>query len=88
MELVISISKLALSFRVDNVLGEGLNELIKLAADKKIKTIKLTGDSRSYTLLRQLALFINLMIDLNNCEIILESNNFKKSGRFISPIYE
>lgn len=88
MELIIDISKRNLSFKVDNQSGSGLNELIKLSSDIKIDSIKISGESKSYTFLRQVALFVNLTARLNDCEVELRSRCFNKVGKSIAPIYE
>lgn len=87
MELKINISQRDLSFEVDNKSGHSLEELVKIASDKKIKLIRLSGESKSYTFLRQIALFINLTTKLNDCDIVLKSQSFKQSDKLIAPIY-
>lgn len=88
MELNIVISQRDLSFKIDNQSGDNLSELIKVSSDKKIDSIIVSGESSSYTFLRQIALFVNLSSRLNVCEVDVRSKCFSKNKSTIAPIYK
>jgi hypothetical protein len=88
MELNIEISQRELSFKVDNQLGSSLNELIETASDKTIGSIRISGESKSYTFLRQVALFVNLITKLGDCRVELKSKCFSICENTIAPIYK
>lgn len=88
MELKISIFKRDLSYKLDNKHGVGLDELIRECSGVCLDSIEITGESRSYTFMRQVALFVNLSTSLNQCRLINNSKSFKSSDNKLAPIYE
>jgi len=88
MELAINIFQRNLSFKLHNKVGDNLDDLITVSSKEKITSIILSGESRSYTFLRQIALFCNLTAELNDCEIILKTKSYVKMDKSIAPIYE
>lgn len=68
--------------------GKGLNDLILAVGEgATINKIELSGQSRSYTFLRQLYLFVNSLVEFTGCEVVIEGKTMPK-GKLLLPSYQ
>jgi len=88
MELAISIDKKLLCYQVGDMKGNGLDELIGQLGSLKFDKVSLSGESTSYTFLRQIALLVNLLIKIKKVEVKLATACFKRRGDLIIPLYK
>jgi hypothetical protein len=87
MELRIEIEDRSITYQAGKTFGEGLEDLIKLLGEVEIGEIVLSGESKSYTFLRQIALLVNMLIKLKQTKVELKSKSFTKVEDLIFPIY-
>lgn len=88
MELIISIDERNLDYALGKTSGRGLDNLIKKLGQVKFDQISLSGESGSYTFLRQVALMLNMLIALKQAKVSLSTNSFKRQGALVVPIYK
>jgi len=87
MELTVSIKDRQLNYSSSKFSGESLDGLVQKADLSKIEKVLIDGESKSYTLLRQVALLVNILIKINSAKIELKSKSFKKTKGLLFPIY-
>jgi hypothetical protein len=80
MEIVLKLDGRKLDYKIDKTWGIGIDSLIEKISQKndKIKTIRLSGSTDSYTLMRQVYLFINMCRALVNCAVIIDGRGIAK----------
>lgn len=88
MELNINVENKDLEYSLGSVKGQGLDALIKSLGEYKFDKLSLSGESKSYTFLRQVALLVNILVKINKCSLELSSNSFSREGDLIFPIYK
>ena len=88
MELKIKFKEREIEYSLGSSKGKTLEALIKALPNNSVDKVLLSGESRSYTLLRQLALFVNLLRVTKDVEVDLASKSFSSKEGFLLPIYE
>ncbi len=87
MELKIRINNRDLAYKAEKNSGRSLDELIGFIGGKygKIKSVSLEGETKSYTFMRQVYLFLNICKFFSNCKVIINGTAVK--GNFVAPDY-
>ncbi len=88
MQLNIVIDGREVNYTLGSEAGEGLSGLIKFLSGKQIDKVTISGESKSYTFLRQIALLVNLLAKANHITIDLKSKSYLSKGDLLVPIYE
>lgn len=74
MEIVLKLDGRKLDYKIEKTWGTGIDSLIEKISQKndKIKVIRLSGSTDSYTLMRQVYLLVNICHALVNCAVIID----------------
>jgi hypothetical protein len=88
MELILKIENKNLKYSSGKIEAEGLENLIKSLGELEFSEIVLSGESKSYTFLRQVALLVNILIKTKKCSLKLKSDSFSMAGDLVFPIYK
>jgi hypothetical protein len=87
VEIKLEFASRELNYEIDGIRCAGIDNLIENIGQKsdKIKRISLSGDTDSYTLMRQVYLLINLCKAFSDCEVAI--NGKQMSDRILIPDY-
>jgi len=87
MQIEIKIDGRNLNFSCQDEQGSSLEQLIGFIGREngKINKVKLSGESGSYTAIRQAYLFLNLYRELSGCQVEIDGKVARKG--FIAPDY-
>lgn len=88
MELVLELNNKELDYSCGSRKGDSLDGLIENLSNLGFDKIVISGESKSYTFLRQVALFANMLVKIQNVEVTLKSDSFKVVDGMLFPIYE
>ncbi len=74
MEIKLDFALRQLNYEIDGVQGVGIDDLVENIGrkDDRIKKISLSGNTDSYTLMRQVYLFINLCRAMVDCAVVID----------------
>lgn len=88
MEIVLKLDGRKLDYKIDKTRGSGVDSLIEKVSQKndKIKNIRLSGSTDSYTLMRQVYMFINMCRTLENCVVIIDKREIAE--QILIPDYD
>ena len=88
MQLNLEIKDRNVEFSLEDKKGEGIENLIKFVGSNSFEEIIITGETKSYSFLRQIALFVNLLIETKEIKVTLRSASFNQVEGRLFPIYE
>jgi len=88
MALKLQISKRDLKYSSGKFTGDTLESLVKNLNSLEVDNIIVSGESKSYTFLRQVTLLLNLLIKTKGAKINLQSKSFGVRKGLFFPIYE
>lgn len=88
MEIILKLEGRKLDYKIDKIRGTGVDSLIEKISQKndKIKNIRLSGSTDSYTLMRQVYMFINMCRALENCAVVIDGREIDE--RILVPDYD
>jgi hypothetical protein len=87
VEIILKLEGRKLSYGIGSIRGTGVDSLIEKINQKndKIREIRLSGSTDSYTLMRQVYLMLNMCRALASCAIII--NGEKTTKEILIPNY-
>lgn len=87
MKLKINLIGRELEFHSGRQSGRSLNDLIGFIEGNgdRIKEVIIVGETKSFTLLRQVYLIVNLLKKVTDCEVFLGDE--RVAGPFVAPEY-
>lgn len=88
MELTIQIKDRSVEYSSSEYSGEGFDNLIKALSSCKVNQLTISGESKSYTFLRQISLFANLLAKTEETKLVLTSKSFRIIEGLLFPIYD
>lgn len=88
MRLNLTIDARQVKYDLGEISGEGLENLIKSIGNEGLEIVEVSGESKSYTFLRQIALLVNVLVATNQITIDLKSSSYTLKGGLLVPIYE
>ncbi|MFH1855306.1 MAG: hypothetical protein ABH810_02790 [bacterium] len=87
MKLNIEIKDREIKYQSASHQGQDLKSLILFLRENSVSDVIISGESKSYTLLRQVAMLVNMLIETKQIKVTLLSKSFSlKENRFL-PIY-
>ncbi len=87
MKLNIKIKDREIKFDSVSHQGNDLKSLILFLRENSVSDVIVSGESKSYTLLRQVAMLVNILIETKQVEVILLSKSFSQQESLLLPIY-
>lgn len=88
MELKICIEGKDINFSNGQISGGSLDELIGKAGKMRFDSIKIQGKTNSYTFIRQVALFVNMISSNSKVRVESKSESFDVKNNLAVPIYK
>lgn len=87
MEIKLDFAFRQLNYEIDGVRGVGVDGLVENISKKndRIKRISLSGNTDSYTLMRQVYLFLNLCRAMVGCEVVINGKQMPSGA--LAPDY-
>jgi hypothetical protein len=87
VELELIVKDRNVKFSLGKSKGEGLESLIKIVS-QDFDNVVVKGETKSYSFLRQICLFINLLIALKQVKLVVKSGSFEVNKGVLLPVYE
>jgi len=87
MKLNIRIEGREIKYQSGSYRGKDLKSLILFLRENTVSGIIISGESKSYTLLRQVAMLINMLIETSQTEVALHTKSFQFKKNCLFPIY-
>lgn len=89
MDIKVTYKDRDLKFNSDSYRGSGIRELLEFTKKNKgkIDHLEITGESNSYTFLRQIYLLTNILSQISDIKIKIDGYKVK-ADKIILPVYK